>query len=96
MKDLKPKEQKAIEEKSNNRPRCTIILNDLISKRKKMSELHDSFDYNNLEFKYVGPTKNVSFYKYMESNESFSKIKHKQIRFSEAKKKQENFFKKTK
>ena len=27
-----------------------------------MSELHDSVDYNNLEFKYVGPTKDVSFY----------------------------------
>ena len=26
-----------------------------------MSELHDSVDYNNLKFEYVGPTKDVSF-----------------------------------
>ena len=94
MKDLKPKKQKAIEKKSNNQPRSTIIFNDLISKRKKMSELHDSFDYNNLEFKYVGLTKTVSFYEYMDSKERLNKIKHNQIRFKEAKKKQENFFKK--
>ena len=29
-----------------------------------MSELHDSVDYNNLKFEYVGPTKDVSFYEY--------------------------------
>ena len=51
------------EDKSNNQPRSTIIFDDLISKRKKiMSELYDSVDYNNLKFEYVGPTKNVSFY----------------------------------
>ena len=27
-----------------------------------MSELYDSFDYNNLKFEYTGPTKDVSFY----------------------------------
>ena len=27
-----------------------------------MSELHHSVDYGNLEFKYVGPTKDLSFY----------------------------------
>ena len=26
-----------------------------------MSKLYDSVDYNNLNFKYVGPTKDVSF-----------------------------------
>ena len=58
LKDLKEKEQtKLIEDKSSNQSNATIIFNDLINKRKKiMSELHDSFDYNNLKFEYVGPT----------------------------------------
>ena len=30
-----------------------------------MSELYDSVDYNNLNFEYVGPIRNVSFYEYM-------------------------------
>ena len=51
---------KAINDKSeekNSLPRSTIILNELISKRKKiMSELYDSVGYNNLKFDYVGPT----------------------------------------
>ena len=34
-----------------------------------MSELHGSLDYNNLKFEYVGPTKDVSFYEYMDSKE---------------------------
>ena len=64
LKDLKPKEQtKPIEDKANNQSKAIIIFNDLINKRKKiMSELHDSVDYNNLKFEYVGPTKDVSFY----------------------------------
>ena len=32
-----------------------------------MSKLYDSVDYNNLDFEYLGPTKNVSFYEYMDS-----------------------------
>ena len=32
-----------------------------------MSELHDSVDHNDLKFKYVGPTKDVSVYEYMDS-----------------------------
>ena len=49
LKDLKPKEQtKPTEDKSNNQSKATIIFNDLINKRKKiMSELHESVDYNN-------------------------------------------------
>ena len=63
LKDLKPKEQtKPIEDKSNTQSKAAIIFNDLINKRKKiMSELHDSVDYNNVKFEYVGPTKDVSF-----------------------------------
>ena len=95
LKCLKPK---AIEDKSeerNNESIATIIFNDLINKRKIItSELYDSVYYNNLKFEYVGPTKDVSFYEYMDSKGLFNKIKHNQIRFSEAKKKQQDFLKK--
>ena len=96
LENLKPKEQtKLIEDKSNNQSKATIIFNDLISKRKKiMSELYDSVDYNNLKFEYVGPTKDVSFYEYMDSKELFNAIKNNQIKFSEVKNKQDNFLKK--
>ena len=50
-----------------------------------MSELHDSVDYNNLKFEYVGPTKDVSFYEYMDSKELFNAMKNNQIKFSEVK-----------
>ena len=86
---MKPKEEtKPIEDKSNNQSKATIIFNDLINKRKKiMSELHDSVDYNNLKFEYVGPTKDVSFYEYMDSKELFNAIKKNQIKFREVKNK---------
>ena len=60
---MKPKEQtKLTEDKSNNQSKAKIIFNDLTNKRKKiMSELIDSVDYNNVKFEYVGPTKDVSF-----------------------------------
>ena len=79
MDDLKPKEQtKPMEDKSNNLPKATIIFNDLINKRKTiMSELHDTVDYNNLKLEYVGPTKDVSFYEYMDSKELFNAIKNR-------------------
>ena len=32
-----------------------------------MRELHDSVDYDNLKLLYVGSTKDVSFYEYMDS-----------------------------
>ena len=59
-----------------------------------MSELYDSVDYNNLKFEYVGPTKDVSVYEYMDSKELFNKIKNSQIKISEVKNKQNNFLKK--
>ena len=59
-----------------------------------MSKLHESVDYNNLKFEYVGPTKDVSFYEYMDSKELFNAIKKKQIKFREIKNKQDNFIKK--
>ena len=59
-----------------------------------MSELYDSVDYNNLKFEYVGPTKDVSFYEYMDSKELFNAIKNNQIKFSEARIKQNEFLNK--
>ena len=96
LESLKPKEQtKPIEDKSNNKLKATIIFDDLINKRKGlMKELYDSVDYNNLKFEFVGPTKDVSFYEYMDSKEIFNAIKHNNIKFSEVKNKQNNFVKK--
>ena len=96
LEDLKPKEQtKPIEDKSNNRSKATIRSDDLINKRKKiMSELDDSADYNYLKFEYVGPTKGVRFYEYVDSKELFNKIKNNQIKLSEVKNKQNGFLNK--
>ena len=83
------KEQtKPIEDKFNNLSRSSIIFNNYINERKNiMSKLYDSVDCNNLKFEYVGPTKDVSFYEYMDSKKLFNKINNGQIRFSEAKNK---------
>ena len=59
-----------------------------------MQELHDNVDYNNLKFEYVGSSKNVSFYEYMDSKELFNAIKNIQIKFSEVKNKQNEFLNK--
>ena len=69
LEDLKPKEQtKSIEVKSNNQSRAAVTFNDLISKRKSiMNELYESANKNRLKFEYVGNTKDVSFYEYMDS-----------------------------
>ena len=96
LKSLKPKEQtKPIEYKSNIQSRATIMFNYLTNKRKEiMSELHNSVDYNNLKFEYVGPTKDVSFYEYVDSRELLDKIKNNQIKFIEVKNKQDEFLNK--
>ena len=96
LKSLKPKEQtKPIEDKSNNQSRATIMFNYLTNKKKEiMSELHNSVDYNNLKFEYVGPAKDVSFYEYVDSRELLDKIKNNQIKFIEVKNKQDEFLNK--
>ena len=72
-----------------------IIFNELINKRKElMSELYDSVDYNSLKFEYIGPTKDVCFYEYVNSKELFNAIKNNQIKFSESKNKQNEFLNK--
>ena len=59
-----------------------------------MSELYDKVDYNNLNFGYVGPTKSVSFYDYMDSKELFNKIRYNRINFDDVLKRQNEFLNK--
>ena len=90
LENLKAKEQtKPIDDKSNNKSKATFIFDDLINKRKGlMKELYNSVDYNNLKFEFVGPTKDVSFYEYIDSKELVNAIKKNQINFDDALKKQ--------
>ena len=59
-----------------------------------MSELYNSVDYNNLHFEYVGPTKDVSFYEYMDPSGLFDTIRNSRIKFSEVKNKLKEFLNK--
>ena len=59
-----------------------------------MSELHDSIDYNYLNFECVGPTKDIGFYEYMDSRDLFNAISNSQIKFSEVKNQQNEFLNK--
>ena len=96
LKKLKLKEEtKPIEDKPNNQSRAAIIFNDLINKRKElMNKLHDSVDYNNLNFEYISLTRDVSFCGYTDSKELFNGIRDSKIGFSEAKNKQNEFLSK--
>ena len=57
-------------------------------------EVGARFSNTHLNFEYVGPTKSVSFYGYMDSKELFNAIKNNQIKFSEVKNKQNEFLNK--
>ena len=60
-----------------------------------MRKLYDSVNYNNnLNFEYVDPTKDVSFYEYRDSKDVFNAMKNSEIKFSEAKNKQNEFLNK--
>ena len=59
-----------------------------------MSKLYDSVDYNNVNFEYVGPTKDVSFYDYRDSKDLFNAIRSSKIKFSDALNKQNEFLNK--
>ena len=63
----------------------------LLTKEKIMRELHDSVDYNNLNFEYVDPTNDVRCYEYMDCKGIFNAIKNDQVRFDEAPKKHDEF-----
>ena len=69
----------------------------MISLRKRiniLNELHRSVDMNKLCFEYVGNTKAVNFYEYIDSKKLFDRLKNNQIRFDDAKKKQEELLNK--
>ena len=71
--------------KKKNLPRSKIIFNNLINERKnRINKFYESADYNNLKFEYVGPTKNASFYEYMDSKKLFNAIKNNQLKFDDA------------
>ena len=96
LENLKPKEQtKPIEDKSIISQELQLYLMILLTKEKNlMNELYESVDRNILKFEYIGPTKDVSFYEYMDSKELFSEIKNNRLKFDDALKKQEGLFKK--
>ena len=92
LEKLKPEETKPIEENPNNQSKAATIFNHLINKRKElMNKLYNS---NKLNFEYMGPTTDVSFYEYMDSKELFNAIRNSQIGFSEAKNEQNEFLNK--
>ena len=93
---MKPKEQtKAINgEFNNNQLKVARIFKDLVNERKSiMNKLYKNVDYNNLKFEYVGNTKSISFYKYMDSKELFNKIEKNLINYNDALEKQKLFMK---
>ena len=95
LEKLKPEEAKPIEDTSNNQSIAATIFNDFINKRKElMNKLYNSVNYNKLKFEYMDPTKDVSFYEYMDSKELFNAIRNSQIEFSEVKNKQNEFLNK--
>ena len=96
LENLNPKEKtKPTKDKSNNQLKATIIFNEFINKRKNlMKELYNSVDYNNVKFEYVGPTKDVSFFKYNDSKELFDAIENYKIKCGEANNKQNEFLNK--
>ena len=98
---MKPKEQiKAIKGKSNNQSIAANILNNVVKKRKSIKNelliwiVNESVDKNKFYFEYVGPTKDVRFYEYMNSKELFNEIKDNWLRFDDALKKQKELLKK--
>ena len=59
-----------------------------------MNELYESVNMNKLYFEYVGPTKNVTSYEYMDCKEPFDKLKNGQLKYDNALKRQKEFLKK--
>ena len=59
-----------------------------------MNDLHDSVDYKDLKFEYVGPAEDVSFYEYRDSKDFFNAIKNSRIKCGDAMNKQNEFLNK--
>ena len=83
IEDQDQKQIDALENLKQNQLRKNLIISqklqlflmNVLMKKKIMSKLYDSIDYNNLKFKYVGSTKDVSFCEYKDSKELFNGIK---------------------
>ena len=58
--------------------------------------MHELVNISKLKLEYVGNTKGVSFYEYIDSKERFNKIRNGQIKFDDSLKKQKFFFEKNK
>ena len=56
-----------------------------------MKKLYEDVDYNNLKFEYVGVTKDVRFYEYMDSRELFNSKEDNKINFNDVIKRQNEF-----
>ena len=56
-----------------------------------MKKLYEDVDYNNLKFEYVGLTKDVRFYEYMDSRELFNSKEDNKINFNDVIKRQNEF-----
>ena len=69
-----------------------IYLTISLKKESIMNKLYDNVDCNNLKFEYVGPTKSVSFYEFINSKERFNKIKNNQIGLNDAQIKKKTLF----
>ena len=44
-----------------------------------MNDLHDNVEYNHFKFEYVGPTKDVRFYRHMDTQQLLNALKNKKI-----------------
>ena len=69
-------------------------MNLLAKKKKLMTKIHDSVDYNNLKFECMTIDKGVSFYEYRDSKEPLNAIRDGKIGFTEAQNKQDDFLNK--
>ena len=58
-----------------------------------MNDLYEIVDKNKLKFEYIGNTKDVSFYEYMDSKELFDKSKNGKLKYDDALKRPEDFLK---
>ena len=93
---LKPKEQtKSTEGKFNNQSIATTIFNNLLNKRKNVTnQLYKAVVKNKLYFEYEGLTKKVILYEYMDPKELFDQLKNGQVKYYDVLKRQEEFLKK--
>ena len=74
--------EKQIKKVEDQREKQVEALKDLKPNRK--TKLTDNESDNKLDFKYVGNTKDVSFYQYIYFMKCFNEIKNNQVRFNDA------------